>query len=159
MTDALLERISRLEHIDGARSRRLAGAHRRRPAPPRAAAAAAAPEPVGLRRSPIAVSRCCASLPALESIVLTWTQITDAGAAHLARCEQLQSVDLSGTPTGDGAIRALAGKPQLHDFRSGNGVTDAGLALLHDLPVVQDLAGRRAEHGAARAADARPELS
>lgn len=74
-------------------------------------------------------------LPALESIVLAWTPVTDAGAANLAACEQLQRVDLSATPTGDAAIRALAGKRRLSELRSGNAVTDAGLALLHELPV------------------------
>jgi hypothetical protein len=34
--------------------------------------------------------------------------VTDSGAAHLAACERLESVDLVGTPIGDGAIRALA---------------------------------------------------
>ncbi|HYT75140.1 MAG TPA: hypothetical protein VEL79_10365, partial [Vicinamibacterales bacterium] len=44
-------------------------------------------------------------------------------------------VDLGATVTGDGAILALAGMRELHSFRSGNGVTDAGIALLHELPV------------------------
>ncbi len=42
---------------------------------------------------------------------------------------------MSGTRSGDGAIRALAGKAHLTAFRSGDGVTDDGLALLHELPV------------------------
>lgn len=74
-------------------------------------------------------------LPRLETISLAMTRVTDAGAAHLARCDNLREVNLSGTKTGDGAIRALAGKQKLHAFRSGNAVTDAGLALLHDLPL------------------------
>jgi hypothetical protein len=74
-------------------------------------------------------------LPQLESISLVWTGVTDAGAAHLAACENLQRVNLSQTHTGDGAIRALGGKWKLHHFRSGNLVTDAGIALLHEFPV------------------------
>src|SRR5207247_2004579 len=80
-------------------------------------------------------------LPHLETLVLTWTPITDAGAGHVAACANLRRVDLSGTPSGDGAIRALAGKGKLCDFRSGNGVTDSGLALLHDLPVFKTWQG------------------
>jgi hypothetical protein len=74
------------------------------------------------------------TLPRLERLVLSWTRVTDAGAAHLAGCPTLRSVDLSGTATGDGALRALGGKPDLRDFRSGNEVTDAGLAQLRDWP-------------------------
>ena len=80
-------------------------------------------------------------LPALETIVLTWTPITDAGAAHLAACEQLRNVDLSGTLSGDGAIRALAGKRELRNFRSGNAVTDAGLPDLHEIPAFKSWQG------------------
>ena len=74
-------------------------------------------------------------LPTLETLSLSMTGITDAGAAHLARCPELREVRLSGTHTGDGAIRALAGKSKLHLFASGSNVTDEGLALLHELPV------------------------
>lgn len=135
MTDAILDRISRLDHItmldlggssgltdDGlrhlARLTRLQGLN---------LGGCAAVTDRGLQ-----VLR---RLPALESLGLAWTRITDGGAAHLADCHLLRAVDLSGTASGDGAIRALAGKAQLADFRSGNGVTDAGLALLHEMPV------------------------
>ncbi len=74
-------------------------------------------------------------LPQLETLKLLWTRVTDAGAANLASCERLRAVDLMGTQTGDGAIRALAGKHDLSDFRSGEHVTDEGLAALRDLPV------------------------
>lgn len=74
-------------------------------------------------------------LPALEWINLSWTNTTDEGARHLAACERLRQVDLSATGTGDGTIRALAGKAGLTDFRSGNLVTNDGLALLRELPV------------------------
>jgi hypothetical protein len=94
-------------------------------------------------------------LPALESITLQWTSVTDAGAAHLAACGNLRAVDLMGTRTGDGAIRALTGKSKLHDFRSGNAVTDAGLALLHEFPVFKRWQGEEPEMGLLRF-DARP---
>ena len=42
--------------------------------------------------------------------------------------------NLLGTPTGDGAIKALAGKRELRRFKTGKQVTDAGLPLLHEFP-------------------------
>jgi hypothetical protein len=42
-----------------------------------------------------------------------------------------------GSPTGDGAIEALQGKPRLHHFSSGKLVTDAGLSLLHNFPMLK----------------------
>lgn len=74
-------------------------------------------------------------LPSLQSLSLAWTACSDAGAAHLAACRRLRSVDLMGTPSGDGAIRALAGIETLRDFRSGNGVTADGIRHLRDIPV------------------------
>jgi hypothetical protein len=74
-------------------------------------------------------------LPRLETISLAMTHVTDEGVVHLASCDALESVNLSWTHTGDNAIRALARKRKLNHFRSGNGVTDTGLTLLHELPV------------------------
>src|SRR5690606_38979080 len=59
---------------------------------------------------------------------------TDAGVANLRFCDQLERVDLMGSPTGDGAIEALQGKTRLSSFASGQKVTDAGLRLLHNFP-------------------------
>ena len=69
-------------------------------------------------------------LPNLETISLAMTHVTDAGVAYLANCDELQEVNLSWTRAGDGAIRTLAGKRKLHEFRSGNGVTDVGFAQI-----------------------------
>ena len=80
-------------------------------------------------------------LPALESIALCWTRVTDAGATHLSGCPNLEMVDLMGTATGDGAVSALAGKPRVREFRSGNGVTDAGLARFQEFPVFRTWQG------------------
>jgi hypothetical protein len=74
-------------------------------------------------------------LPALETLALGMTRITDEGVAHLAHCHELQEVNLIWTHTGDGALRALAGKQKLRTFASGMGVTDDGIPLLHELPV------------------------
>ena len=77
-------------------------------------------------------------LPNLRTFEMTWQRgITDAGAANLRFCDRLESVTLMGSPTGDGAIEALQGKPHLRKFHSGRLVTDAGLALLRNFPVFQ----------------------
>ena len=141
MTDALLRRFSRLDHLttlDLSGSKHLNDAGLRYLAHlPR------------LRRLNLAgcsgiTDRGLAvlmHLPHLESINLSWTRITDAGVANLALNESLQVVDLGATATGDGAIRALAGKARLRDFRSGNGVSDAGLPGLHELPAFKTWQG------------------
>ena len=81
------------------------------------------------------------TLPALESVSLGMTRITDAGARALAGCDRLETVDLSWTHTGDSALRALAGKERLREFKSGTGLTDAGIPLLHELPVFKSWKG------------------
>jgi hypothetical protein len=74
-------------------------------------------------------------LPNLRVFEMTWQKgITDAGVANLRVCDQLERVDLMGSPTGDGAIEALQGKAQLRSFASGTLVTDAGLRLLQNFP-------------------------
>ena len=85
------------------------------------------------------------------------TAVTDAGTAHLARCRLLTRVDLAWTPTGDGTIRALAGKERLTHLRAGDLVTDAGLAALHDYPVFKSWQGGEPEFGLT-SADAGPNM-
>jgi hypothetical protein len=141
MTDAVLERVSRLDHItrlDLGGSKALTDEGLRHLA-----------RLPNLRR--LTLSGCNSltdaglqvlrSLPVLEAIELAWTRITDAGAAHLAACTELRAVDLSATLSGDGAIRALAANANLADLRTGIGVTDAGLARLHDLPMFKQWRG------------------
>ena len=75
-------------------------------------------------------------LPELRRFQMCWqSAITDAGVANLKFCEKLESVDLLGTHTGDGALAALAGKGALHRLKTGRRVTDAALPLLHQLPI------------------------
>jgi len=75
-------------------------------------------------------------LRALRRFTMTWApQISDAGIANLGACERLEHVDLMGTPTGDGALEVLTGKPHLAQVATGRLVTDAGLPLLHHFPV------------------------
>src|SRR4029079_14805965 len=80
-------------------------------------------------------------LPALENLSLSGTAITDAGARELAHCHSLARLDLGWTRKGDGAIRALAGKRALTHLSSGVGVTDAGIPLLHEIPVFKSWQG------------------
>ena len=133
-TDAQLERLSRLEHIT---SLDLEGSRRISDRGLRFLARLPRLRHLDLTACPITDRglEVLRDLQALESVVLRRTRITDAGAAHLAACENLRAVSLRGTATGDGALRALAGKRRLSDLESGNAVTDAGLALLHHLPV------------------------
>ena len=71
----------------------------------------------------------------LKRLHMCWPQkISDAGAAYLSSCDDLERVNLMGTPTGDGTVNALRGKRRLRRFASGKTVTDAGLPLLHDFP-------------------------
>ncbi len=77
-----------------------------------------------------------------------WTPgISDAGIAGLTKSAHLEDVNLLGTPTGDGAIRALAGKPHLRRFKTGRQVTDAGLALLHQFPIFKTWSGGELTYG------------
>ena len=83
-------------------------------------------------------------LPNLRVFEMTWQRgITDAGVANLRFCDHLERVDLMGSPTGDGAIEALQGKPRLRYFSSGRLVTDAGLRFLHNFPTVRRRRSRR----------------
>jgi hypothetical protein len=87
-------------------------------------------------------------LPDLKRFGAGWTQgISDAGLVNLASCEQLEDVNLMGTPAGDGTIGALAGKPGLRRFRTGTSVTDRGIALLHKFPVFKTWHGGEIKYG------------
>jgi hypothetical protein len=88
-------------------------------------------------------------LPNLRTFEMTWQRgITDAGVANLKFCDQLERVNLMGSPTGDGAIQALQGKPRLRHFSSGRMVTDAGLRLLHNFPMLRAWQGPEIASGA-----------
>jgi ankyrin repeat protein len=74
------------------------------------------------------------TLPDLRIFTAWGIPATDTGAAHLAQCAHLERIDLGGTGTGDGLIAAVAGKEHLTHLRTGNGVSDAGIRSLHDIP-------------------------
>jgi hypothetical protein len=74
-------------------------------------------------------------LPNLRHFEMTWQKgISDLGVANLRFCDQIERVDLMGSPTGDGAIEALQGKTNLSSLATGKLVTDAGLRLLQNFP-------------------------
>jgi hypothetical protein len=78
-------------------------------------------------------------LSRLRTLSLASTRVTDAGVAHLASCDDIEDVDLADTMAGDGALRALAGKQHLR--RLAIALTDAGVPLLHELPVFKTWQG------------------
>jgi hypothetical protein len=81
-------------------------------------------------------------LQSLRTFEMTWQRgITDAGVANLRACERLEKVNLMGSPTGDGAVEALQGKPNLRDFSTGKLLTDAGLRLLANYPMLKTWRG------------------
>ena len=96
MTDALLERVSQLDHLTA-----LDLASRRR-SPTMASWLARLPRLRRLNLSGTGVTdrglEVLRHLPALESVALAWTRVTDAGAAHLAACERFRA-SISPAPT------------------------------------------------------------
>jgi hypothetical protein len=95
-------------------------------------------------------------LPGLRKFEMTWQRgITDAGVENLRFCDELESVNLLGTMTGDGAIRALRGKRNLRTLRTGRNVTDAGLEHFHGFPMFKTWSGGEPKYGL-MSADAGP---
>jgi hypothetical protein len=84
-------------------------------------------------------------LPNLRKFEMTWQSgITDRGVANLRFCDRLEEVNLMGSPTGDGAIEALQGKAKLRRFSTGRLVTDVGIPLLHNFPLLKTADGQGA---------------
>ena len=136
MTDAVLARIAKLSHVTTLRlegSRQLTDEGLRH--------LAAMPQLQHLVLSGAKISDAgldvLRHLPNLRSFQLGWQRgISDAGVANLRACEALERVDLMGSPVGDGAIAALQGKARLGSVKTGRLVTDAGLALLENFPLM-----------------------
>ena len=73
--------------------------------------------------------------------------VTDEGISNLRFCDQLEAVDLLGTHTGDAALAAVKGKPNLRFLKTGRNVTDDGLRLLHEFPAFKSWQGGEAKYG------------
>ncbi|MFI5310772.1 MAG: ankyrin repeat domain-containing protein [Gemmatimonadales bacterium] len=134
MTDAVLDRVSRVEHLT---TLRLGGSKALTDDGIRHLARMRELRHLDLSGTQVTDRglEALRELPALESVFLAWTHVTDAGVAAFSRARHLQRVDLTGTRTGDGAVQSLAGKPGLSHFRSGALLTDAGVPFLHGFPV------------------------
>ncbi|HXE31680.1 MAG TPA: hypothetical protein VN515_07765, partial [Terriglobales bacterium] len=77
-------------------------------------------------------------LPNLRVFKMAWQAgIGDHGAANLRCCDRLEEVDLMGSPTGDGAVAALQGKPRLRAFSAGRLLTDAAIPMFHNFPLLR----------------------
>jgi hypothetical protein len=85
-------------------------------------------------------------LPKLRTLSLAWNRISAEGIGVLAHCDELEQLNLfASAEIGDAAVRALAGKRKLRLLRIA--LTDAGLPLLHELPVFKSWQGGEAELG------------
>jgi hypothetical protein len=147
LTDAALARLARLDHVT-----RLNLGDGRRLTDDGLQALAGMP---GLEELELGGPSCKVTdrglevlrqLRRLRRFQICWAaRISDAGVSNLTFCEDLESVDLMGTPTGDGAVNALTGRRQLRRFKTGKHVTDRGLALLHRFPVFASWQGGEGE--------------
>ena len=150
MTDAALERLAAVEHVErlnfgGTKAMSDAGlAHLARM--PQLRDLDLSDYPGGrLTDAGLAVLR---HLTKLRRFQMCWQGgITDAGVAHLSHCDEIENVNLLGSPTGDGAIAALAGKRHLRHFKTGRCVTDAGLRLVHEIPTFKTWHGGEPSYG------------
>ena len=87
-------------------------------------------------------------LKGLREFKSCWTQgLTDAGAAHLEACGEIETINVMGSPSGDGLIRAMAGKTTLRFLNTGRGVTDAGIPALHAIPAFRRWLGGEVRTG------------
>lgn len=75
-------------------------------------------------------------LPRLRAVHSWWSRhLTDAGVkTTLMECPSIEDANFGGTSLGDGLIDAMAGKAGVWRVFCGDGVTDAGLARLRDIP-------------------------
>jgi hypothetical protein len=84
-------------------------------------------------------------LPRLRAVHSWWSRnLTDAGVkTTLQTCPSLEDLNFGGTSLGDGLIEAVAGKPRVWRVFCGDGVTDSGLAQLHEIPRFRRWQGER----------------
>ena len=158
MTDAALDRISKLDHVTRLN---LGGSKKLTDSGLKHLARMSRLEDLDLSDYPggqltdrgLEVLR---DLKALKRFQMCWYGgISDSGASNLRFCEDLESVNLLGTHTGDGLLAALAGKRHLSQVRTGQQVTDAGLPLLHEYPIFKVWSGGEMDYSL-MSPDARP---
>jgi hypothetical protein len=78
----------------------------------------------------------------LRVFEMVWAQtVTDQGLSNLVNCDLLENVNLHGTNSGDGVVKALTGKNNLKYFTAGMQVTDAGIEYLQQYPVFKEWQG------------------
>jgi hypothetical protein len=82
-------------------------------------------------------------LPRLRTLSLASSRVTEKGLQVLARCDELEELNLWVPHLGDAALRTLAGKPKLRHLSIA--LSDAGLPLLHELPMFKSWHGGEAE--------------
>jgi hypothetical protein len=81
-----------------------------------------------------------AAMPQLTALSLAHCSgVGDGAVAHLRRHANLEQVNLRWTRTGDEAVAALAGKPQLARLILGGRLTDAGAARLREFPALAEV--------------------
>ena len=112
MTDAMLEDVSRIEHITALK---LGGSRGVTDAGVRHLSKLSRLRHLDLSGTGITDRglEVLRSLPELETVSLAWTTVTDAGVAHLSGCERLSDVNLQGTSSGDGASAHSRGRQAL----------------------------------------------
>lgn len=140
MTDSALERLSRLRFVTRVN---IGGAQRVSDTGLMALAAMSQLEELELGgwhcRNTDRGLEVLRHLKALRRFHMFWAQqISDAGVANLTFCDRLESVNLMGTPTGDGALNALRGRPGLNRLSTGRLVTDRGIPLLREFPAFRN---------------------
>ncbi len=156
MTDGALKRIAELDFVTSLRlggSRRLSDEGLLHLAPMPQLQELNLSEHPGGKLTDRGLEVLC-HLPNLRTFEMTWQRgISDAGVGNLRHCNELESVNLMGTPTGNGAIEALRAKHKLRRFQTGRLVTDAGLPLLHDFPMLKTWHGGDIDSGSKEAID------
>ena len=85
-------------------------------------------------------------MPALHSLSLDRTSVTDRGVVQIARIPQLTFLDLSYTHVTDEAVRTLAAAVSLERLiLDGNAITDVGAEILAGCPSLTVLSLRRTQ--------------
>ncbi|MEZ4376146.1 MAG: hypothetical protein R3B07_35400 [Polyangiaceae bacterium] len=89
--------------------------------------------------------RVVGTLHNLRVLDLHYTQLNDAGLAHIASLTDVQELDVSSGPVTDAGLRHLSPLKRLRRLRlSDYRITDAGLALLPEFPELRELVAEMA---------------